>query len=134
MFYVYSTATCPIDYVVYRKNSSNDLGVIEKHPNGKPMRVTIKGGHGVANKNLVTPRGVVTQVSDEDMQLLLDDAIFQRHMKAGFMSYDKKNVDPEKKAASMEDKDGSAPLTPKDFEESENSTAENKIYKKKGAA
>lgn len=134
MYYVYSTATCPIDYVVYVKNTSNDLGVVQKHPNGKQMRVTIKGGHGVANKNLVTPRGVVTEVSDEDMQLLLEDKIFQRHMKAGFMSYDKKNVDPEKKAASMEDKDGSAPLTPKDFEESENSTSENKIYKKKGAA
>jgi hypothetical protein len=134
MFYVYSTATCPIDYVVYRKNTSNDLGVIEKHPNGKPMRVSIKGGHGLANKNIVTPRGVATQVSDEDMQLLLDDKLFQRHMKAGFMSYDKKNVDPEKKAASMEDKDGSAPLTPQDFEESDNSTNDNKIYKKKGAA
>ena len=134
MHYVYSTATCPIDYVVYVKNSSNDLGVVQKHANGKQMRVTIKGGHGVANKNLFTPRGVVTEVSDEEMQLLLEDKMFKRHMDAGFMSYEKKNVAPEKKADSMAEKDGSAPLTPKDFEESDNSTSENKIYKKKGAA
>lgn len=133
MYYVYSTATCPIKYVNYVNNSSQDLGVVQKHPNGKPMAVVIKGGHGVANKNLVTPRGVVTEVTDEEMDQLLQDVAFKRHMEAGFMSYDKKNVDPEKKAAAMSDKDGSAPLTPKDFEEGENSTPDNKVYKKKEA-
>lgn len=131
MYYVYSTATCPINYSVYSKNSSNDLGVVQKRPNGKPLTVTINGGHGVANKHFVTPRGAVTQVSDEDMEILLNDKNFKRHVDAGFMSYEKKEVAPEKKAKDMADKDGSAPLTPKDFEEGENSSQETPVYKKK---
>lgn len=133
MFYVYSTATCPISYVVYESNTSSDLGVIKKRPDGTKISITIKGGHGVANKHFVTPRGVVTQVSDEDMEILLQDKSFTKHMNAGFMSYEKKEVSPDKKAASMAEKDGSAPLTPSDFDEAEASSNETKVYKKKGS-
>lgn len=132
MFYVYSTATCPISYVSYVQNSSNDLGVIKKRADGSKIAVTINGGHGVANKHLVTPKGVVTEVSDEDMEFLLQDRLFQKHMKAGFMAYDKKEIAPAKKAKDMTDKDKSAPLVPSDFEEAEASTGDTKVYKKKG--
>lgn len=132
MFYVYSTATCPISYVSYQGNSSHDLGVIQKRPDGSKMAVTINGGHGVASKNLITPKGVVTEVSDEDMDFLLNDRLFKKHMEAGFMSYDKKEVSPEKKAKDMAEKDGSAPLVPSDFEEADISSKETKVYKKKG--
>lgn len=132
MFYVYSTATCPISYVSYLGNASTDIGVIQKRADGSKMAVTINGGHGVATKHLVTPRGVVTEVSDEEMDFLLQDRLFKKHMNAGFMSYDKKEVSPAKKAADMASKDGSAPLVPSDFEEGEASTKETKVYKKKG--
>ena len=132
MFYVYSTATCPISYVSYQGNNSTDLGVIQKRADGTNMAVTVNGGHGVATKHLVTPKGVVTEVSDDDMDFLLQDRLFKKHMNAGFMSYDKKEVAASKKALDMAEKDGSAPLVPSDFEEGEASSKETKVYKKKG--
>jgi hypothetical protein len=130
-YYVYSTATSSASYVVYVENSSKDLGVIKKDAQGKPLLVTINGGHGVANKHMFTPKGVVTIVNDEQMELLLANDSFQRHIKAGFITYDKKHVEPEKKAENMAQKDGSAPLTPDDFKESESSSSDTKIYKTK---
>lgn len=125
--YVYSTATCSTFYCAYQKTNEKDLGRISK-------KVEIKGGHGVATqKTCITPRGVVTVVSDEDLDFLMQNKSFQRHIKAGFITVDKKEVAPEKKAKDMEDKDGSAPITPKDFVESDSSTSDTKIYKKKGA-
>jgi hypothetical protein len=55
-------------------------------------------------------------------------------MAAGFMRVEKRKHDPEKIAADMAQKDGSAPLTPKDFEKSENSEPGSSIYKKKDIA
>jgi hypothetical protein len=109
MPYVYSTATCPCAYVEYEPSpaTANHAKVLK--------RVSINGGHGVATKNLITPKGVVTQVSDADLDFLLQNKAFQRHIARGFITYDKKKIDPEKRAAEMAKGDGSAPLTPNDF-------------------
>ncbi len=72
-------------------------------------------------------------VSDEDLEFLMKNDSFIKHMKAGFLTIDKKEVAPEKKAKDMAQKDGSAPLTPADFAAGENSSTETKVYKKKGA-
>lgn len=132
MQYVYSTATCPISYVKYKtapKNEKIDIRGAGAGHNEVLKSVTIKGGHGVNTKILVTPKGVVTQVSDEDMDFLLENESFQKHVKAGYMSYDKKKIDPEKKARNMAEKDGSSPLTEKDFEKSENDYGDLRVYK-----
>ena len=129
--YVYSTATNSITYVEYEKNTNRDISIAKKWPNGKEMRVTINGGHGMSNKHFVTPQGVVTQITEDELEMLLANPSFVRHMDKGFMSYDKKKVDPAKKAKDMEEKDGSAPITPSDFIETENSTPSQKIYKMK---
>jgi len=128
---VYSTATNSITYVEYEKNTNRDISIAKKWPNGKEMRVTINGGHGMSNKHFVTPQGVVTQITEDELEMLLANPSFVRHMDKGFMSYDKKKVDPAKKAKDMEEKDGSAPITPSDFIETENSTPSQKIYKMK---
>ena len=125
MPYVYSTITNSTFYTQYRKTNANALGVIEK-------KVLIKGGHGVAvPKTIMTPWGVPTEVSDADLEFLLQNEAFQRHMKAGFITVDKKEVKAEKKAVDMNLKDGSQPLTPKDFDKSQNSDENTKIYKTK---
>lgn len=131
MHYVYSTGTCSAYYCLYENNPNRNVAVIKK-------KVLIHGGHGVASnqvvgKNIFTPRGVVTQVSDDDMEFLLQNKTFQRHVEAGFICYDKKEISPEKKAANMSKGDKSAPLTPESFIEGDNSTKEAKIYKKPGA-
>lgn len=129
MYYVYSTATCSGTYCEYQENGSADLAVVKRKPNGQKMQVTIRGGHGVKPYNLLTPYGIMTPVSDEDMAWLKENPAFKRHMAAGFITYDKKKVDPAKKAANMSQKDGSAPLTPKEFEESQYSSDSSRVYK-----
>lgn len=125
MPYVYSTATCAGKYVKYAPDNAKTQG------HAKIIKsVTINGGHGVATKALVTPRGVVTEVTEEELEFLLADPAFQRHMKAGFMTYDRTKVDPEKRAAEMAKGDNAAPLTPEDFKEG-STTGESRIYKGK---
>lgn len=126
MNYVYSTATCGTDYHIYEDTGNRDLAVVKK-------KISINGGHGVANKNFVTPQGVVTIVSDEDLELLEKDYHFRKHVEAGFITVQKRKTEPEKVAADMKDKDLSAPLTPKDFETVDNPAVEGyKTYRKKG--
>ena len=132
MHYVYSTATCPISYVKYKSPPESEKldkrGASAGH-NQIIKKVTISGGHGVNTKHLFTPMGVVTQVSDEDMEFLLENESFRRHVDAGYMTYDKRKSDPAKKAANMSEKDGSSPLTPKDFQKGENSDGDLRIYR-----
>lgn len=123
MPYVYSTATCAGAYIEYAPDTNKNAGYAKEI-----RRVTIQGGHGVATKNLITPKGVMTKVTEEELDFLLKNESFLRHMKAGFMSYDKNKVDPEKKAASMAKGDNSAPLTPTDFKQGEHSSADSRIY------
>lgn len=132
-YYVYSTSTCAVSYCVYEENSPNDIAVLKEWSDGQPMKVTIEGGHGVSDKHMFTPQGVCTKVSDREMALLLDNKAFLRHMDKGFKSYDKKKVSAEKKARDMAAKDKSAPLTPADFVEGDNSDGNTTTYTTKKA-
>ncbi len=108
MPYVYSTLTNGNEYAEYEPGGA-DIPVLKK-------KVEIKGGANVANKkSLITPLGVATRVSDEDLEFLKNHPEFQRHMKAGYISIGKTNADPEKFASNMKGPDESAPLTPADF-------------------
>lgn len=133
MPYVFSTATNSAYYCAY-DTSTPGPAVIKK-------RVEIKGGHNLnaahnpAQKNNVyTPYGVRTEVSEADLEFLMSNETFKRHIKLGFIVVDSKKIAPEKVAKNMEQKDGSAPLTPDDFVESENSSKDSKIYTAKNKA
>lgn len=130
MFYVYSTATCSGTYCLYDPASKRSGHNVAK------KKVTIKGGHKVAtpyrnfnNIAVHTSIGVVTSVSDEDMEFLLLNKKFQKHVAEKWLCYDKKNVAPEVKAKNMATDDGSTPLTPKDYDVGANSTPDAPIYK-----
>lgn len=127
MPFIYSTLTCSNSFVIYApKTDPKALSRIVK-------RIEIKGGHGMKNpKGMDTPRGVVTKITNEELELLLQNISFNRQVKAGFLAIDDKNVDTDKKVTDMAQKDGSAPMTPKDFDKAEDSTAETPIYTKKG--
>lgn len=111
MPYIYSTASCSTDYAIYKKNSSRDLGLVER-------KITIKGGANVATKfpNIYTPKGVVTRVSDEDLAILEQDPNFIQHRDNGFLTIDKKEIEIEKVVGDMQKQDKSAPRTPDDPE------------------
>ena len=127
MPFIYSTLTCSNSFAVYApKTDPKALSRIVR-------RIEIHGGHGMKNpKALDTPMGVVTKVSDEDLELLQKLSSFKRQVAAGYLVVDNKKTDPAKKAVDMNPKDASSPLTPKDFEKSEDGTEEVPIYKKKG--
>jgi hypothetical protein len=115
--YIYSTHTNPIQYVEYDPNSGRNHNVIKR-------RFVVAGGHGLCNKNLVTPQGVVTPVErQEDMDWLLSLDSFNADIKKGFIQVTKKKEEAEKMVQKyMMPKDGSAPKTPKDYKVRDPST------------
>lgn len=114
MPYVYSTATGGIDYVQYKPSS------IHAASHQVLRKVSIAGGANLApvQGRLVTPKGVATHVSDEELKFLMNDETFKRHMAAGFMYVDEKKMDADKvvRDKGMNPQDGSAPITPKSKE------------------
>lgn len=108
MFYVFSTLACDQRYTLYGKGPS-DLP--------RAMRsVFIKGGAGIPGKYLETPQGVMTKVSEEEMQVLKQVRQFQQHMERGFIRVEEAPADPEKVAADMNVTDNGKPDTPADYE------------------
>ena len=114
MPYVYSTLTSPQQYTGYTKQKlsgpkDDRLPVVEK-------AVYINGGANVAQGNAVTtPKGVMTQVSKEDLEFLETIPAFNDHVKKGFITVSTKKVAVEKVVKDMEKKDKSAPKTPEDY-------------------
>lgn len=60
MPYIYSTLTCDNAYTIY-SDGANGLKV----PQGS---VIVKGGTGIANDRLITPLGIITSVSEEELK------------------------------------------------------------------
>lgn len=79
--------------------------------------VIINGGAGVINKKTMeTPKGVITEVSEEDLKFLKTQVLFNEKVKNGSLEI----VESEKKAKESSKKgkkDKGAQLTAKDFEE-----------------
>lgn len=105
--YVYSTLASDVAYTNHVSGGA-DLPI--------PLEpVLVKGGAGVANDRLVTPRGVVTEITEEQAEYLRANPVFCLHEKNGFVEIGDTYVDPDKAAADMEGRDNSAPLVPQDL-------------------
>ena len=109
--YVYSTLASDVAYTNHAKGGG-DMP-IELPP------VFIRGGAGVANDRFITPRGVVTEVTEEQVEYLRQNEVFKLHEKNGFVEVSESKVDPDLVAADMTGRDNSAPLVPQDFKEDE---------------
>lgn len=74
--------------------------------------VAIKGGAGVADRRtLVTPQGVVTKVTDSQLEQLQQNETFQRFVKNGVLTVSKHSGDADKVASSMEQNNASKQKT-----------------------
>lgn len=114
--FIYSTLTAPQQYTVYQDGPVND-GLKTKV---KVAHVFVGGGANVSNKHFVTPLGAVTEVSEDELQLLRGNWCFNDHVKNGFITVQEtgKKMDVEEVVKSdMKPKDKSAPLTKKDMED-----------------
>lgn len=107
MPFVYSTLTCDNEYADWQR--AGDQQSIKR-------TVLVKGGHGLMNKNFMTPLGVETEVTDEEAQFLMNNSAFKFHMEGQFVRIEDKSYNPEKVAADMAGADGSAQITPADYE------------------
>lgn len=108
MPYVYSTLPCGVIYNGYEKVNEGEI------PN-VVQGVEIKGGAGIADKNFMTPNGIVTEVTADQLAFLKEHDLFKTHVKNGFITFDTKEKDVDAVVADMERKDKSAPLTPADI-------------------
>lgn len=109
MPYVYSTATNDGYYCDYEEGGA-DLPTLKR-------KILIKGGANRGGKGLITPLGVGTRVTDEELEFLEKHEAFNRHKKRGFLTVvkAKKAPDADKVAKDMTEKDASAPLTADDY-------------------
>ncbi len=113
-YYVYSTLTADNKYNLFAKGGA-DVPTIEKS-------ATIKGGANVANDKIMTPRGVVTTVSSDDLEMLKKNPVFKQHCDNGFIHFEVTKMDAEVAADNMSPKDNSAPIVPQDFSGNEMAT------------
>jgi hypothetical protein len=110
-FYVYSTLAADVLYQNVAAGGADVPVVVSE--------VLIRGGAGVANDRLVTPRGISTEVSEQDIEALRANPVFAMHEKNGFVMVDKALVDPEIAASAMTGRDVSAPLVPEDMSDAD---------------
>lgn len=109
MPYVFSTLTNDNRYTFYVKGGGD-----MKIPDGG---ILIKGGTGVMNDRLITPIGVGTEVTDEELKMLESHELFCIHRDNGYIRVESKKADAEKVASDMKTQDGSSPLTPSSYTE-----------------
>lgn len=107
--YIYSTLSNDQRYATYR---TAERGVPQV-----ASSVFIAGKANVTNKHFITPRGVATEVTAEQLAELRTNEVFKLHEKNGFVTVSEKKQDAEKVAASMTGRDASAPLVEQDFAE-----------------
>ncbi len=110
MPFIYSTMSQDTTYNVYGEKPAGSV------INNVTQQILIRGGANVANrKALVTPVGVVTEVSDATLAELQKNETFQRQLKAGVLKVDAKKVEVEKVVKDMNPKDGAAQKVASDF-------------------
>jgi len=123
--YIYSTLTSGQIYTLW---DTNGYG---KGQTPRPLRsIEVAGGANVANKKtLVTPKGVMTEISDEVYGVLRENPVFKRHKARGYIKVEIDEHDPNEAARDMTSQDQSAPMRPEDFEEAGKNP---KILKRRG--
>lgn len=110
MVHVFSTLANPQRFVVYSKidPASGMLPQIEHE-------VLIKGGAGIATKNLLTPHGVHTAITGADYEAIKDLAHFKEFVERGHIRVETKAYDVDKIVGDMNPRDPGGPVTPADY-------------------
>lgn len=119
--YVYCTASCSMDFVDYFVPQRN--GEHTGEPNRVIRKVTINGGAGVAKGHgrlVSTEPSAMTQISDEDLEFLEKQSVFQQMKTDGFIEVRKSKIDLQKVVdKGMNPRDKSSPRIPSDYKKSD---------------
>lgn len=124
-YFVYSTLATDVIYQAYETGGA-DIPVATHS-------VLIKGGAGVANQNIITPLGVMTKITEEQMAICESNNIFQLHRKNKFIVVRESQSEIETVVADMEGRDNSAPLVPEDFTDTDGAKPQAVATKKKNS-
>lgn len=110
MVHVYSTLANPQAFVVYAPPAEAGMLPVEE------MKVIVKGGAGIASKNLLTPQGVHTAITQEEYDAIKDLSHFTKFVDSGNIRVERKQAfDIEKIVSDMNPRDPGGPITPADF-------------------
>lgn len=106
--YIYSTASNDVNFVNWKKTSERSVTI----PEGN---IKIKGGANVPNSNLMTPKGVVTPVTQSQLDFLEKNKLFNSLIDQGFLKITKNKIKISKAVKDMEEKDKCANLRESDY-------------------
>ena len=109
-------------YVISKMAANTEYTVYKRIQEGKEVRnipqrsILIKGGQGVTDRRtlLAPTNGVVTEITDEEAEILKQNTVYQMHEQNGFVKivYTKET---DSDAREMAKEDDSAQLTAEDF-------------------
>ena len=105
MPYIASTLTNSQDINLYGGITGTDV----------VKTIHINGGHGLVNRHLETLDGVITNISDEDLALLLKNDQVKYWITKGFIKITDQ-TDPAKAVSDMQSRDEAAPMTQNDVD------------------
>ena len=103
---IYSTLTADQYYILPKPPIQNAKSVT------KPVAdfaFLVKGGANLTDRRLVTPLGVATQCTDEELEKLKQVKAFANHMAGGYIKVEAKERSVDAAAKDMTPKDQSAP-------------------------
>lgn len=108
MILITSTMSADVNYTAYEETPSGG-----KIP---AKAILIRGGSNVVDKRtLVTPHGIVTEVTEEELKMLEENEVFRQHCANGFLVVTHSEKDAKRVAGDMAEKDASAPKVEADF-------------------
>lgn len=109
--YVFSTLASSVSYPLYGEAVAGGI---------RPVldEIKVRGGAGVvaSGEGLLTPRGVVTAITEEQAAMLRKNDVFKLHEKNGFVAISADELTGDAAAALLEGRDHSAPVVPQDYE------------------
>ena len=81
--YIISTASAPMQYCIYEQGKGNNPKVVRK--------IRINGYANVkdpnSSRNVIMPRCAITEITDEEWELLQKNSSFKYHQEKGFVRH-----------------------------------------------
>ena len=121
MAFIVSRLTATVEYTIYVKGNT-DIPQVQRS-------IIVQGGADVMNRSLVTPLGVGTSVTDEELEALEAHPVFALHKSNGFVAVlGSKTDDPSSIGAGMAKDVKSAPVTEADFTAARNAVETPRLH------
>lgn len=97
-------------------NQTFDVYACGNAPRSRVKRVVVKGRSNVRDPNtLIMPEGVITEVSDEDAEIIAKHPLYKQYEQNGMMKLTTSKVGARSAKSDLAEKDGAAQLTEDDY-------------------